>query len=396
MILVATPSAPVMRVTRPFRIVDLSGISLPRVVVSGSSSEISVGDRRVNRVTESNLVSDYQLRLETFGGAGRYAADYESLTPTIAQVDALGKVTWLADGSATIRATVNGVSRDVTLPMSTTVGQTAYIFLNHLSGSLAAHAAQTVDSRLAGKSAATALRIFSSQDHTNGVYVRNPNVWCADLPNLLTCLSPWNSSGANTRAGTLISPRHILFAAHYEINTGATVRFVKMDGTVVTRTMTAKLRHPSYSPHYPDLTVGVLDSDVPGDIAFCRVLPDNWASYLPSQNTYNDGRLPCLTLDQEEKALVTDWYREQTSTLFTVPTDPKRLEFYEPKIGGDSGNPAILPVNGLPVLLTVWTSGGAGSGTSVRQFKADINTLMTTLGGGYQLTEIDLSGFSTY
>ena len=47
-----------------------------------------------------------------------------------------------------------------------------------------------------------------------------------------------------------------------------------------------------------------------------------------------------------------------------------------------------------PVLLTVWTRPLAGSGTSVTAFKADINQLMSGLGGGYQLTEVDLSSYT--
>jgi len=63
-------------------------------------------------------------------------------------------------------------------------------------------------------------------------------------------------------------------------------------------------------------------------------------------------------------------------------------------MNGDSGNPMFIIVNDQPVLLTVWTSGGPGRGTSVTAFKDDINGMMNDLGGGYQLEEIDLSGFN--
>ena len=53
----------------------------------------------------------------------------------------------------------------------------------------------------------------------------------------------------------------------------------------------------------------------------------------------------------------------------------------------------ILILDGEPVLLTVWTWGGIGSGTSITAFKQDINDMMNLLGGGYQLTEFDLSGY---
>lgn len=146
----------------------------------------------------------------------------------------------------------------------------------------------------------------------------------------------------------------------------------------------------------PDLTVGVLDSDVPATISFARVLPDSYTSHLPGSEQH----IPLLTLDQEEKALVTDLFNVGSagngSTNCVAPDDPQRLTFYENKVTGDSGNPACLIIDGGLVLLTVWTFGGAGAGTSVTAYKAQINTLMAQLGSGYQLTEIDLSGYPSY
>jgi hypothetical protein len=393
----ASPNARNIRVTRPFSIVGLSEVTIQRIIAGGGSPTlVAVNDRSLLRSVLSQTTTDYQLRASTFGGAGKITPTYTSLNPDIATVNGLGFVTRVTDGSAVIRMSAGNQTRDITLNFVSAPLQTNDVFQGYVTGSLAHHVVSTIDGLLAGKSAANALRIFTSQDHAGQVYVRNPDCWAQAIPHCLTCLSPWNSTGGSTRAGTLISPRHILFAAHYQINVGATVRFVAMDGTVVNRTMTAKLTHPSYVPYFPDITVGVLDSDVPEPIAFARILPDNYEAKLPSQNAFNDGRLPTLTLDQEEKALVTDWYRELNSTLFTIPSNLQRLAFYEHKISGDSGNPAILPVNGLPVLLTVWTYGGAGSGSSVRAQKTAINAMMTQLGGGYQLTEIDLSGFPSY
>lgn len=51
-----------------------------------------------------------------------------------------------------------------------------------------------------------------------------------------------------------------------------------------------------------------------------------------------------------------------------------------------------MVVDGELVLLTVATH--SGGGTEIQAFTDDINTMMTTLGGGYQLTEIDLSKYA--
>lgn len=37
-----------------------------------------------------------------------------------------------------------------------------------------------------------------------------------------------------------------------------------------------------------------------------------------------------------------------------------------------------------------------GTGTSVAAFRNEINTAMTSLGGGYTLTDADLSAFTSY
>ena len=257
-------------------------------------------------------------------------------------------------------------------------------------------AALAIDSRIAGRNPTNALPLFENYlaNGANGVFIRNTNCWAIELD--LTCCSPWNSCSAQYRAGTLISPRHVLFAAHFDqIPTNSTLTFVDRQNNVVTRTLVAKKRHPDFVFNYPDITVGLLDSDVPtNQISFAKVLSDDYADYI------RDGaRLPAIRLDQEEKALVGDvWYVTLSGPTFEsaciVSIDPSRLAFFEDVINYDSGNPAFILINGQPVLLTVWTEGLAGSGTSATAFKADINQLMSDLSGGYQLTEIELSNFS--
>ena len=79
--------------------------------------------------------------------------------------------------------------------------------------------------------------IFSKQDHTNKVYVRNTDCWAYGLD--LTCMSPWNSEHHERKAGTLISPRHAVWARHYNIPVNTTLRFVDADNIVVDRRIVA-------------------------------------------------------------------------------------------------------------------------------------------------------------
>jgi hypothetical protein len=186
---------------------------------------------------------------------------------------------------------------------------------------------------------------------------------------------------------------------------GTVFRFVTQGNVVVERTMTNILAHPDYATepnHYPDLAVGVLDSDVPGTISFAKVLPADWKDYFPSQMDYNkEPGVPVMVLDQEEKALVYNLGnvseggpKPVPQTVYTdVPQDVLRSPFYEVGVNGDSGDPMFMVIDGELVILTVLTC--SGYGTDLQAFTDDINTMMTTLGGGYQLTPIDLSKYAT-
>ena len=253
-------------------------------------------------------------------------------------------------------------------------------------------AVNAVDSKLAGKVPSQALSIFTDMT-TN--FVRNTNCWAYEYD--LTCCSPWNSTWYNGQAGTLISPQHVVFCAHWGLGpaTNTILRFVDRDNNVVERRLIDKRTLANYSNSYPDLVVGLLDSPISNGVSYAKILPDNYAQYLSGGT-----RLPVVRLDQEEKALVGDVKMMSISVLSqwlstcSVSLSSLRLGFYEDLVIGDSGNPVFIILSGEPVLLTVWTSGGAGSGSSIVAFKNEINQVMLELGGGYQLTPIDLSGFT--
>jgi hypothetical protein len=257
---------------------------------------------------------------------------------------------------------------------------------------------------LLGEVPDTSIRLYSAQNHSAGTYTRNTSAWPADCVQALTALSPWNSESMFQKAGILVSPRHVLFATHYTPANSSTIRFVAADNTVITRTITSTLALTTLSSMYPDITVAVLDSDVPGTISFAKVLPASAAAKLPESWTSNP--LPAVVVDQEEKATVRDWLsyaftKGATSSpcQFYPPggivsaNQEIRLPFYEQLVGGDSGSPAFVFIGSELVVLCVMTTGGPGAGTSITAFIPEINAAMTTLGGGYQLTPVDLSTY---
>lgn len=375
----------------------LASQAVETLISSSGSSQTTVDDVVYDVETSATIDHEHQLTATPLTqSVFDNGLTYESLDPSIATVSQAGKVTRVSDGTARILATAKvgicNIRRRIDVAVSRQTGATSQQFNSYASGSFARYASDAIDTRISGKTPSAAKPIYSTQNHAAATYVRNTGCWAADLD--LTCCSPWNSSGANTRAGTLISPRHIAFAEHYQIGVGATVRFVAGDNTVVDRTMTARQSLSGGSGYETDITIGLLDSDVPESISFARVLPANWATYLPSLS--HALRVPCLVLDQEEKALVADLTSLGSMASFAQPNDATRLSFYESIISGDSGNPAFLIDSSGLILVTTWTFGGAGSGPDYSDWLTGLNAILTSLGGGYQLTAADLSGFNTY
>jgi hypothetical protein len=376
------------------------GVPAPiqRATSGFSSSSLTAQDYAFTRTTGGTGITDFLWAWAPLStNISPVVLRRETSNPAVIIPDPANSEKWTAvsPGTATItlRTDSNYYSRSVTV-VAYSGGSTDTV-TGFLPGSLSAHLVAQVDPLLVGKTAASALPIFSTQNHVAGSYVRNAGCWAAPYVSALTAISPWNSQGGNQLAGILISPRHVLFATHYAAGVGAVMRFVKADNTVVERTITASQTVTVTSSYYPDLTVGLLDSDVPAGIDYARVLPANWANYLPSLNTISL-KPPALCLDQDEKALQSDLSALNTMAQFMRPASELRAAFYEDKIGGDSSNPACLIVNGQLVVLTCWTNGGGGSGTSVVDQRTVLDALMTSLGGGYTTTAVDLSGFTAY
>jgi len=258
-----------------------------------------------------------------------------------------------------------------------------------------------IETNLAGRT----LNIFTTLDHTRAKYVRSSTCWATGFD--LSCVAVYNSYGmqfstngccpwesASRRAGTLISPRHLIYAHHYTIPNGTQLRFISRSNTIVTRTLTDSMQISN-----TDLQVGVLDANVPRSwIDFAKVLPANFTHYFPASL---DG-IPALCFNQNQEALISDiasLYPSATNATrisFAMPADEARKPFYRDKVSGDSSQPAFLILNGQVVLLTVWTGGGGGIGGFIPGYVNEINAAMKKLGGGWRLTPVDLGRFTNY
>ncbi|XP_071083746.1 uncharacterized protein [Haliotis cracherodii] len=230
-------------------------------------------------------------------------------------------------------------------------------------------------------SVAIAKKVYTKQDHANKVYVRNKDCWAYGLD--LTSISPWNSNRANI--GTLVSPRHVLWSRLSSIKLNSTVRFVDQNNNVVERhvvTSTTIRSHSLSLMFSQHIVVGELDSDVPSSISFSKVMPRNLTQFRVPYNIH----IPAMSTDQEEKVLVDDfYYYSPFSAGLRVPLPTSiRHNYYERKSGG--GNPTFFVIDSQLVLLF-------GGLIPINSLIHQINEVMAKEGGGYQLTEIDLSKF---
>jgi hypothetical protein len=245
--------------------------------------------------------------------------------------------------------------------------------------------------------------IYSVQDHATATYERNTNCWVYGLD--LTSCSPWNSVYGGKRAGVLVSPRHIVFANHFPLNNGSTIRFVAMDNQVVTRTVVSQAKvpdifHPQgiYGGGWTetcDIKVAVLDSDVPSTIGHCKVLPKDFYRWLPSL-----GGIPVVWLDRMDvawNARVDDYENglEWSTSMISIEGNAAIQYPYYMAVDQDSGNPIITFIGTTPVLLATFMSSN-GSYDGYPRFYDALNDAMTTLGGGYQLDPVDLEGLGYF
>ena len=287
--------------------------------------------------------------------------------------------------------------------------------------------------------------LWSTYDNVNDVYTWNTDCWLAPLGNLLTCISPAQVHGDDTRSwrnGAFITPQDIVTVNHITFWVGQTVKAVAADGTVYTRTVTAN-RHIAGSPSntyvtgFLDVNVAHLDSPLPAGIVPVKLLPADWRRWIPEGTSRTDMAtlLPgdllqtdvhgafyqmggfrignrkngVCTVNYIGRASIAYgyWDRDRTySPSFWVPDYPGDMWTWFPRLTatafedryheivqwGDSGSPAFLVIDGQLVLIQL-VSDTLTSGDGLVDVAAEINAAIADMGGTDVVSTIDLSGF---
>lgn len=238
----------------------------------------------------------------------------------------------------------------------------------------------SVDSRLLGKSSASARSLFTGYNTTTPASTRSPSVWCGDVD--LTPISSWNSHGKNLYGGVLIAPDVLLYANHATHPDGTVFDFVKMDNTRVQRTQTAHLQIG-----YTDIGLAKLSSEVGAGITPAKIFSAVDFAGLASFIAEGSARIPMMGSDQQEKALVFDTASLAEVVSIATPLAAKRAEFNQSLIVGDSGSPVFWIFGNQLVIAATWQTSAWGA--SVHAYRADVNAGMVNLGSTHQLTELN-------
>lgn len=377
----------------------LSLTETPVVLNPGATEAIVEKDKNLIRVASAEVRFD--ATVEALLSGDNPTMTFRSTNEARATVDAFGKVTTTGSGTVGILAESSFLSRRVEHNARTEASAAVDSFVSFLPNTLGAALTAGVHPLAA---AGGSLELFSVKDHAAATYERNSLCWAASLN--FTGLSPWNSqSGAanrGRRGGTLVSPCHAICAKHFPINAGRQMRWVTASGEVHTRTVTGVVDVDVSAADVGDGLVGdfrvlKLNADLPASIAFYKVWPTNRRDYLPPFAGFRMGDIPVICSNQFGQVFIQDWFSHGTGNWVSrrLSEDPARAALFLHAIMFDSGHAVFAVLNGE--LIFCGTHNGIGVSLDFTQFRfAQINAAMTSLGGGYQLTTVDLSAYPTF
>lgn len=416
----------------------LSATKIETLAASGSATSGQIKDLIVSTHSSVATKTNYSVESQQVGvlTGVKKQTTITSLTPSVLlSPDANGVAVAVSSGKATLvaRAADGELSArvvDVVVSPSTTYTEwTAYA-----SDSLAHHCNSQIESLTAGKQTAS-MDIWSLRNNSSSSYEWNTNCWAAGVSNIC-CLSPYNTKTGNGGGGALVTPRHAVFCHHlgYHPVVGTKVRYVRPDNTTEEVTVEAVRPHPytaGWTIAPTDIVVCKYDKDV--SVPFAKVLPADPSPYLPSipriqDDSYNPTVRTSLSIGvpyvrachtSQTKKLATSVIRELANAPLPNirPGEPSAGGIYGSvrhitgttdyrfsSIGGNplgqvltagaSGAPAFVIVNNELVATNVWSS--PTGGTPIHANATTLNAMLDDLGGGYHLTEVDLSGFPTY
>lgn len=246
--------------------------------------------------------------------------------------------------------------------------------------SLQANSAYWISNRVHGRNGLDTNGVrstFSSMKwslESNWPITRNTNCWLEGVKGL-TAMSPFNRQGAYHGPGTAVTPRHIVMVTHMRSQPGTIFDFATVDSKIVSR----KLIAYSDSTKISDLSIGLLDADLPPTIGFMRVMPPLWRQIMPEAfqtrrpGFYQGDRLksefhPIIGFNHWKQGFVADFAGGGVLLDKSVWSP----DWFGRAAGGDSGHPLCVLANDELFLITLYTTPTGG------MFYPDYITIINT------------------
>ena len=198
---------------------------------------------------------------------------------------------------------------------------------------------------------------------------------------------------------TMISPRHYLCATHMHPE-GHRAAFLGTNNVIYWRTTIQRIDLPG-SPAKAigsDISVGLLNEDLPPSVGFLPVLPTNFPDYLPTKPgsvvqgiaLNQDLRIFSQPMTFAFKAFVA-W-----NSAITVPAGMSK-DWNVTIRGGDSSDPDLLLIHNQLVLVShhFYVGGGPNYALAFDAINAAMHELSTNnhVSTDYQLTPVSLAEF---
>lgn len=360
-------------ITSPFKEWSWTVEEITRVSGVVSETEEQIDDAIYTVQPSETTVREFEVFLNVTPPVDPSRILIENLTPEIATF-ADGKATYVSDGIAKIRITIEDTARIISHPVELIVEGGEKVWNRWVTGTFAAANEDEIRSAIAGKTADD-MALFTSLESR----IRNPNNWLFAAGYDVSCIS---LSVPNTLP---LAKDFGVQAKHF---TTGSILWQAMDGTLYPRTVL-----DYYDVEGADLRFVKFDP-LPDDIVLPLLAPAEIESWTP---TTSKGVLG-IRLDQEKKTLLGRLRAHVGSIIaFGHPGDDL-AEFYEPIVGGDSGSNGFLlhvPSKRL-IALTGWTFGQGGSGPGYDEYLSELAAAHTALGcvGAYEIA--DLSAFPTF
>lgn len=408
----------------------------------GSSTNSNVNDVVMSSVTTTGSINNAQVKVSQSLQNSNKDLIFKALTPNFATIDSSGNISWVADGVASFSVRSGGIERSFTRSMAHTGSITTTTIANYRNDapgnagapSLGRHVFDAVTALISGKTAqgntlgpGGIQNLWSSNNlnPSSPSAVRNPGFFAPGFDwGPIAAITTHNGNGVNNHPALLVTNQHIFGANHYhpgQFDSGAPavgqrVVFISSTGSIETATIAA-----SWSDSNSDHWIAYLSNKISSAIPPLKIMPSGWKSYVKSLdsavgNTIGGIPVLCKVMHasggasyQDDRVTIMDLQRIDSGhspMAYISVFNPPSSSFHSwssPVVGGDSGGPILMPVNGSLVLLAAFwrTSGGISIEADATNLETQMRSLAMLASGNtdtfaYSFTRANLSGFTVY